>query len=248
VGYNKIIQYGNTVETYEYRNDYVQRRIKSRTRATRSSGFKIRNRRPDNLFRLKRGFMRLVRANLTREENPILLTLTMFEAVPIGKAYGAFSRFVCLLRGRFGEKFSYIAVPEFQGNRDYYGRYKEAGGAVHFHVISWGLPISPKEERRSRSIQRLWARGYVDVVPTDSSSKLAGYLGKYLFKTMSDDRLLGKKAYVASRNVLRPVQIKAQSSVTRDIISNMVGCASPSVVRYFDTQWLGSCKYTRYVL
>lgn len=247
MGYRKLIQSGNLIETYEYKLDNIPRRANQRKREKNRSHIASRNRRPDNLYRLKGRFTRLIRSNLYGSEAPLFVTLTMYETVSVRRAYRSFSRFVQRLRARYGKAFKYVAVPEFQGNvYSRTGELKEYGGAVHFHALFWFLPITPQKERSRRILQWAWRRGYVDCIQTDGSVKLAGYLGKYLFKAMHDERIGYQKAYVASRNVLRPVQVSYASAF--QYLSEIVGGITPSVVRQFETQWLGTCKYTRYLL
>jgi len=235
MGYKKLIQSGNLVETYEYKQDYIERRIKSRTRAVRCVRTSVRNRRADNLRRLTTKFARLVRANLVGSNPPLFCTFTMLEVVPVGNAYRLLSRCIQRLRIRYGKAFRYVAVPEYQKR-----------GAVHFHLLIWGLGVTVENERQERNIQRAWRYGYVDCVQTDGHVKLARYLAKYMQKTMSDERLISQKAYVASRNVLRPVCTTFSSAFY--YLNEIIGDTIPQKVKQFKTQWLGECKYSQYVI
>lgn len=102
-----------------------------------------------------------------------------------------------------------------------------------------------KVERGARLIQNAWAYGYVDCIPTDNSEKLAGYLAKYMSKAMHDDRLLGKRAYYYSRNILRP-----NSSTFGPFVNYMSHylekTATLIVEKEFETPWLGKGNYKRY--
>lgn len=246
MGYSKLIQSGKLVEIYDYQLDYIPRSIKSRTRKTRCKRVASRNRRPDNLFRLKRYFERIVRSNLLGGKAPLFVTLTMYETVPIRLAYRSFSRFIQRLRARYGKDFRYVAVPEFQGDVDFSGYWKALRGAVHFHVLFWFLPITEQGERQKRYIQWSWRRGFVDCVQTDGSVKLAGYMSKYVFKAMYDERLGNQKAYVCSRNILRPVSVSYASAFR--YLNDIVGDSLPDHVSNFNSAWLGNCQYRRYVL
>lgn len=62
-----------------------------------------------------------------------------------------------------------------------------------------------KSERSTRYFASLWTHGFTDVIATDGSSKLATYLAKYMSKALADFRLIGKRGYSASHNILRPV-------------------------------------------
>jgi len=247
MGYKKLIQSGSLVETYEYQyNNIAVMRGGQRKRERNCKRSKERNRRPDNVFRIQRHFKRIVRSNLVRGECPLLVTLTMYETVSVRRAYRSFSRFIQRLRNQYGKVFKYVAVPEFQGDISISGEVKPEGGAVHFHVLFWGLNITPNEEKSKRHLQWAWRRGYVDCIQTNGSVQLAGYLTKYLFKAVSNERLGNEKAYVCSRNILRPVQ--TSFSTVFDYLNEIVGDTPPEKVVQFESLWLGWCKYSRYVL
>ena len=186
MGHSILLVSGKYIDLYEYERNYVKSERRERARRADSKIVKSRNRRQDNLLRLKRGFVRVVRPNLTGGENPFFFTFTMFEVVSVRCAYGIFTRFIQRLRGRFGKSFYYIAVPEFQKR-----------GAVHFHALFWGMPdevllsegclgkwnkrsksrerfvewlnrkgYGISQLRNERRIQHLWSYGFVDCVPT----------------------------------------------------------------------------------
>jgi len=230
MGYKKLILSGEMLETYEYEKDIYRKRHK-RTAVTRPKC--AYSRRKDNVGRLKKLFVRLVRSNLTEQNSPLLLTLTFATVLRIDTAYECYSRFVKRMRAEYGQEWSYIAVPEFQKR-----------GAVHFHVLAWNLPTDQfnGNERHSRHLLRLWAYGFCDIRETDGSPKLAGYLAKYMQKAVYDERLLSQKAYVCSRNVLRPLSYAL--GTVFDFKKELFGETELIQKRVFDTQWLGSCTYT----
>jgi len=155
--YTKIIKSGNILEFYEYQKaPYKQRYHIRKSRASRSH--KRLSRRADNLGRTKRNFERLVWSNLSRENPPVLLTLTMLQIMEIGPAFKELTAFFRRLRrvSIFGKSFRYIAVPEFQKR-----------GAVHFHCLVWGFPKEALNERVTRYLQRQWLRGFCDLLLTD---------------------------------------------------------------------------------
>jgi len=236
MAYVKVVQSGTLLEIYEYERELPRRKIKIQKRKTERTRVSI-SRRRDNVARLKKNFVRLIRANLDGNGNPILFTFTMVEVVRIFTGYECFTRFVERLRWKYGKDFRYIAVPEFQKR-----------GAVHFHVLAWGLPEKiVQNERIDRTIQRLWGYGFVDCVSTDGSPRLATYLGKYMQKAVFDDRLLSQKAYVCSRNVLRPLSYPyAQAVANADLIWGVDTLVA--FKKSFDTIWLGRCDYTSYEL
>lgn len=265
MAYIKWVQSGTLLEKYEYEKSLPIRRT---TRKRQSTGHKrdIKNAvRSFTAFRrAERSFRRIVRSNLGRGQPPALLTVTMRQILPFKPSVRLFTTFIAALRRKEGKGFRYIAVPEFQKR-----------GAVHFHVLIWGLnhyaceghferqkqgkkwrkvfvcdSWQTKEcECASRYIARLWLRGFSDFFVTDGHPALAGYLSKYMSKAMQDVRLSGEKAYYASRNSLRPVSIAADSlsKFKIEIIQQEVIHTGELLnEREFDSVWLGRCTYKRY--
>jgi len=232
--YVKIVQSGDLIEKYIYEFEPARKTHQSRYRR-RSA--KRHTRRGDSLARLKRHFYRTVRANVFFG-CPALLTLTMREVVGIDEANRAFTRFAHKLRRRSGNELSYLAVPEFQTR-----------GAVHYHCLIWGLADEEiHTERKSRYLADLWSHGFVDIIETDGSPALAGYLSKYMSKSLHDPRLVGKKAFMSSRNVVRPVSLSTAFQVDifekefpLDTVDNFA-----LQVREYPTQWMGKCVYKQY--
>jgi len=259
MGYTKVIRSGGLVELYIYEKNLPVRR--SRARPIRRDS---RNRRPtlrrrDSIRRARKAFTRRVWANLVGAEKPSLFTFTMYQGLSYGTSVGIFTKFIVRFRRQCGRSFRYIAVPEFQKR-----------GAVHWHVLFWGIPPSlacrgyfkryrgryvfiheceagRQCERRTRFISRLWLRGFVDGLITDGSIKLAGYLGKYMSKTMHDVRLRGRKAYYCSRNALRSMSV-GSDSLTEYVPVLVPVDNSPLQERSFSTEWLGRCTYKKYFI
>lgn len=263
MGYIKWVQSGEYLERYEYQRDLPTVRKPPKRRDRSDDGYsEIRRRYTTNINRSKRDFRRVVWANLHREEPPALFTLTLYQVLPLSASSRIFTHFAARLRRACGSEFRYIAVPEFQKR-----------GAVHFHVLVWGLNHMACEghwkyvgrgkkkyvcertdggcECATRYISRLWLRGFCDGIVTDGSPKLAGYLTKYMSKAMQDVRLCGEKAYYCSRNVMRPVSISASTRAEYkiEVIESQVIHSGDLLNEHeFDTLWLGRCYYSRYLI
>jgi len=236
MSYTKIISAGDLVEVYTYEREPSPKRLRKSALERRETFYKPRRqRRADNLNKAKQSFRRLIRANL-QKGNPALLTLTMLDILPYADAVRCFTSFGQKARREFGQSFAWVAVAEFQRR-----------GALHFHALVWGLtPYDVESEKRTRRIQNIWGFGYVDIAETDGSPKLSTYLSKYMQKSMQDVRLLGKRAYCASRNLLRPLSFNTPTSI--DLFTEAVGLAdlTPLQDRAYDTQWLGRANYKSY--
>jgi len=232
LGYLKIIRSGSITEIYTYAKAPSSGRKKG-TVIDRTRRGSPRPRVGANAERARKSFIRLVRSNIGTGEPPALITLTMLDIVRIEVGYSCLSNYIRLLRRRFGKEFKYVAVPEYQKR-----------GAVHFHILFWGLPQEViNHERRDRTLQRAWALGYVDCVATDGSEKLAGYLAKYMSKSMSDERIAGKKAYACSRNIMRPVLATTLTGF-ENLGSEFWAVDNVLLTeKEFQTEWLGKATY-----
>jgi len=240
MGYSKVIQSGSQVELYEFERELPNTGGNRAGKTKRDIyDFTPVIRRKDNVQRQKKSFIRLVRANLVGAHAPVLVTLTMREIVLSARAQHLFNVFVTKLRKHVGKTFRYISVLEFQKR-----------GAVHFHILFWDLPENIVEhERRTRYIASIWGHGFVDIQRTDGSVKLAGYLGKYMAKSLSDKRLGGRRAYNASRNAKRPFSLRGSLyRAYAKVLSGVddLSTFEPVHSRVFNTQWLGECVYKVY--
>lgn len=248
MGYSKIIIYGNNLEVYEYEKDIVKLlgRIK-RSRKRNPDGESVEidgentlsrqeklGKRQDNARRASLAFRRVVASNLGGSTRPVLLTLTYGDNfTDLKGAYKHFSSFIQSLRYKFKKTFKYVCVPEFQKR-----------GAVHFHALVWGL--SKKlvlQERKTRTLAEIWARGFIYLKETDGDEKLSFYLSKYMAKAFVDPRLKNQKCYVASRNVERPEVIVGASPAWPILEDYGINESFPVVDREYETKWLGKGRY-----
>lgn len=233
-GYTKTIYSGDIIEIYHYERKprITGRNHAVRKKASTSGHSRPKQRRYDNVRRVRKGFIRLVRANTNPDSPPALLTLTTSANLSIQEAGPRFNQFIKRAQKIYGSSFRYIAVPEFQER-----------GAIHYHALVWGInPEHVAKERGTRFLQALWRTGFLDCTSTDGSPKLAGYLAKYMQKAMHDERLCGKKAYYTSRNVSRPLYYS--HALISQYAPEIFGRKSVLITeRKFDTEWLGECRY-----
>lgn len=247
MSYNKIIRYGNMLELYEYEKEpriVDKRRKPPRNNATDAPNVDLGadganavserklGKRHDNSRRAKMDFRRLVAANLVGVELPVLITLTCKENITdLAFGYKRFRSFVQALRYSYGKSFRYVAVPEFQKR-----------GAVHFHALFWRLPENVvSQERKTRAIALKWGMGFVYFKKTDGHIKIASYLSKYMAKAFTDPRLRNQKAYVASRNILRPTIARGIAPLWA-IFDDMGEYKTDADEKYF-ARYLGECRH-----
>ena len=250
MGYNKIISYGNIIETYTYGRDLQIPREIQRGHTRRNvhksmdadgkaplSPSEFEGKRKDNANRAQLAFRRLVMANLTGSLNPLLVTCTYRDnQTDLRIGYRDFGAFIQALRYRYDATFRYIAVPEFQ-----------ARGAVHFHALFWGLPTCLFDtERDTRLVAGLWGHGFVYMKMTDGNEKLSSYLAKYMAKSFIDHRLMNQKAYVCSRNLKRPQIQGGISNFSMDVLLEEFGATTPEIDNSYDTHYLGTVRHRIY--
>lgn len=235
--YKKAVLSGNYLEIFEYEKKPVIREPgrpqNSKQSSSNGRGYRDNGKRAIfSLRRARRNFIRIARSNLAGAEKPAFLTLTFAKNADLNYAAPHFNRFTQRLTRAF-PGIRYLAVPEFQKR-----------GAVHYHVLVWGLPrVVILKERATRLISGIWGHGFIDIIETDGSQKLASYMTKYLFKAIQDIRLVGRRAYMASRNILRPDFNFPPRAI--DYIQEIFGNVGIEVLtdRKYPTDWLGWCRY-----
>jgi len=255
--YSKMIIHGKIIELYEYEKNIE---YNGRPKREIQSGSTMQNldssrediarreeqkktRRKDNAMRAKLAFNRLVSANLRESEDPLLITLTYAKnQMEIGQAHKDFNSFARRFRQNFKNRIRYIVTSEFQKR-----------GSIHFHGLFWGLNNEELKntERRTRLVAGLWGHGFVDLIATDGNEKLIGYLSKYMSKAFVEPRLFSKKAYIASRNIIRPEVIKYPLLLPYfwsglDHID--LSTAKLLTDTTYMTKWLGQGRYKKYKL
>ena len=80
---------------------------------------------------------------------------------------------------------------------------------------------------------------------TDGNQRLSSYLTKYMAKSFTDHRLMNQKAYVRSRNLIKPV-IASVSNFGLDAFLDEAGAGTPEIDKSYDTHWLGRGRHRIY--
>lgn len=252
MAYNKYIKSGNNFELYTYE---LQSHSRGRPTGYKSE-FKRENledsalnevqysnsakyrKRVDNARHASMGFRRLILANLSTNQNPLLVTLTFSEnKTNLSECNLILALFIQRMHNTFGFSFKYIGVPEFQKR-----------GAVHYHVLFWGLPEGIfASERKSRALATIWGQGFVFLKETDGNDRLSSYLAKYMIKAINDPRLFYHRAYYASRNVSRPVVSSGFPLWWVEEEFNLIP-EKLKITKKFETRWTGNTSYSLYDL
>ena len=127
---------------------------------------------------------------------PVFLTLTQKENMTeIKHSNTLHTRFIKNLNYYIFHtkkvQIRYLSVLEFQKR-----------GAIHYHIIFFNLPYTPK-----KYIREIWGQGFVHIRKIDENKNVAKYLVKYLGKANHDIRLQNKKRYSCSRGLLKPIAV-----------------------------------------
>jgi len=140
-------------------------------------------RRPDNVRRTRQICVRRVFSALEEYGCPLLVTLTFKgDASDASYANDSLRSFQVRLRTKYPLAQS-LFIPELSPK-----------GRIHFHGLLFNLPLSLGDtrqnrrtiqygdERKDRTLAKLWGEGYVDATKTDGSGRLAYYISKYITK------------------------------------------------------------------
>lgn len=261
MGYTKINQFGDVTEIYEYENDLKRkpgvdalrasrlisgpdnskatvsnvRKERAKKQRAESKRKGIYKRSESSIRRSRNNFFRLVHHNNYHSLSITFITLTLIDDVNYRQATRYVSDFFSRVRGAYPEvPLSYISVPEITKK-----------GRFHFHLLVYDLPPGTAErERKTRNFQRLWQRGYVDLVPATYRSKgIAGYMAKYMAKAIGDEKYETTRGYNCSRNIKK---IRSAGSNAFDYYDTLVDVDNSTIeTNSFEVPFLGACKYQK---
>lgn len=115
-------------------------------------------------------------------------------------------------KDKTGVKLKYLAVPEQQKR-----------GAIHYHIIinlneietfkikEWYIKDNIKtaeHKEKEKELFNIWGQGFTDIRQITTVDNIGAYLTSYLKKTLDNDFLKGKKAYLRSRGLEKPEVIE----------------------------------------
>jgi len=278
MGYTKIVQYGNVTEVFEYEREIVRKSpswlqaerlanggadnrqgksfcvIKKRKdkvrRDAKAKGTYIRSQ--ASVKRCRTNFFRLCHHNNTLASSIHFLTLTFAYDCTYEQASRHVKRFMERLRNSQEIPLDYISVPELTEK-----------GRFHFHLLVYNLSTrlagealstnSKKNgqitsERKTRNLQRLFERGYVDIVlATYTSRGIAGYMAKYMAKSLADSRYSTTRGFNCSRGIKKITSAGSNSLDTYFDLILPEGDVADVQESVYDVPYLGSCRFTKIV-
>jgi len=229
--------------------------VKKRKNKIRSEAKKKHNyvRSDSSIKRCRTNFFRLCHHNNSLAQTIHFLTLTFAYDLTYSEASRHVKRFMERVRKNQPEiPVHYISVPELTEK-----------GRFHFHLLVYdlsprlsGKPISTNSkkngqittERKTRNLQRLFQRGYVDIVfATYTSRGIAGYMAKYMAKSLADSRYTTTRGYNCSRGIAK---ISSAGSNSLNTWFDMIlpdGEVADIQESSYDVPYLGLCRFTKII-
>lgn len=217
----RLIQAGSKVEVIEYEIPVIIKdQLLSKKRTAHKTNGKKKEKegayyapdkeknRKDVLYKARNEMRRLINANVNRKFNmasstykPVFLTLTFadnIQEIPVANTeFRKFNKRLGTYIARNQAYVQYVAVPEFQKR-----------GAVHYHQVIFNLPYI-----KSSKIADIWRNGFIQVKSIEDVDNIGAYMSKYMSKdTDGEDRLIGQKSYLRSRDLYEPIETKVLSS------------------------------------
>jgi len=189
----KMYRLGDIYEVYKYEIPVYAgyHKFKKYNNSNPTDENKKLDNRKKVVTRIRNRVRRLALANF--DEHSRFFTSTFAENIKdMNFANNEFKKFIQRLKYHYGD-FKYLAVVEFQKR-----------GAIHYHMITDFGYIEQKE------LEKIWGNGFVwikDLLTVNKNKpvdNVGAYIVKYMNKNVIDKRLMGKKAYFTSRNLVRP--------------------------------------------
>jgi len=239
-----VIKAGNITEIYEYEKPFLPRPIKPLSKLQKKRAAARREaRKKANLPRTKRAanrcytnFFRLVHHNNSVAHTIHFITLTLASDYD----YKTASRFLAHFFERVKKAqnkipLDYISVPEFTKK-----------GRIHFHLLVYDLSPCWFNERETRNLQRFWGRGYLDLRPAvQKGAALAGYLAKYMAKSLNHSNSPSWRGYSCSQTIKRLFTYSGNE--ISDYFYLDLQDSDLHYIAQYDTLWLGRGVYKKFV-
>lgn len=151
--------------------------------------------------RAKKKLINLIHSNFTTASK--FITLTFQDNVTnLDDANKAFYSFIRKVR-RIEPEIKYVSTIEFQKR-----------GSIHYHLIinsdkKWDYEIYLKKWRRSiEAVKTISNGGAIRIENIKDLNATIDYLTKYLTKNMTNQNLRGKKSYLISKGLNKPIEQK----------------------------------------
>lgn len=151
-----------------------------------------------------------------------------------------FKRFIQRFNYRFKTKLKYIAVREFHKS-----------GRIHYHMIcNWKKNLIFEDEIRANERflgENVWKHGFVDIKQLDHVDNVGAYIIKYMTKNVAIEYFKGKKIYLCSKGLERPLIYRDYEV---ELIIKQLGLDTKKEVftNSYESEYLGTITYKEYNL
>lgn len=175
-------------------------------------------------------------------ERSKFITLTFKENVQdIDFADSEFKKFIKRFKYKFGiDQLKYIAVREFQKR-----------GAIHYHMIcDWQADFPTEEEIRHHERilgQEVWKHGFVDIKQIDHVDNVGAYIIKYMTKDVAVEFFKGKKIYLCSKGLDRPL-VYRDYYAEQIIKAYSLDAKKEVFTNSYESEYLGTVTYKEFNL
>ena len=255
MAFYKVIASGNVIEVYEYEK-LPQSLEKFRKDSDKHNEYekivlgnddknwihekedRTEERRKQTMREARNKTRRLALMNFGQGDT--FITLTYAENMQdIEKADKDFKKFIQRFKYRYPD-LKYIAVREFQKR-----------GAIHFHMIcNWNDGLNDEEQIKEKERwfgEKLWSHGFVDIKVLDGIDNIGAYLIKYMTKNISIEAFKGKKAYLCSKGLDKPVEYRGDEA---EVILKAYGLKDKKEVftNSYISEYLGNINYKEFNL
>jgi hypothetical protein len=242
----KVVVSGKQVELYkykknvwrEYKNDKEEILKKEPKQLDLFEQEKLKKQRIQfSINRTKTEIRRLVNSNPQLNK---FMTLTFAKSTTdLKEANYIFNQFIKRVAYRYPD-FQYLAVPEYQKDEDYWGRKKEQGGSVHYHLLC-NLHYIEID-----ALEWLWGQGLVNIREIGKVNNLGAYMSKYLGKELFSGRMFGKKKFFRSQTLKNPIELIGW--IAQKFVDKFLALLTPVFEKVFKSEWVGEVEYFAYTL
>lgn len=241
MGYTRIVQYGDIIETYNYEKNrtnpqtpIISRIARNRTKAIRDLAKRTGTykRKKSHVMRTLRNFFMLCHHNNCLAKTITFITFTFaYEPSPKQAHRDIAHTMARYKKSKTAIPISFISVFE-----------KTKKGRIHAHMLVYDLPSErTQQERKTRNFQRLFRKGYVDLYNAiHVTTGIAGYMAKYMGKSFENYDNETGRTYTCSRNIKRPT---AYGSNSLDEYTDLIIPEQVDVLKNeeYDVPYLGKC-------
>lgn len=249
MAYRKVIACNNVLEVYEFEKEPTKKQTKEiednyDPLDFENTKLELVDRKEERKIQTLRDARNMTRRLALMNFGPgdKFITLTYAKNMQdIEQADNDFKKFIMRFKYKFNlSKLPYIAVRELQKR-----------GAIHYHLIC-KFPMDFKSEDDIKHWERvfgqdIWGHGFVDIKTIDHVDNVGAYLIKYMTKNVSIELYKGKKVYLCSKGLERPLVFRGDEA-ERIIELYELENKKEVFTNSYESEYLGNIVYKEYNL